>query len=77
MEHQKNSVERPITPRLKHFPPGSLVTLKVDGRQYTIGQRKDDRYVWLSDAVFAGLDCEVAVSNDRYPAFWEMYTGRF
>lgn len=75
MENKK--MERPITPRLKHFKPGSLVTLKIDGRQYTVGQRKDDRYVWLSETVFAGLDCEVALSNDRYPAFWEMYLERF
>lgn len=70
-------VKRLITPRLKHFSPGSLVTLKIDKKQYTVGQRKDDRYVWLSDTAFAGLDCEVALSNDRYPAFLEMYTGRF
>lgn len=70
-------MERPIMPRLKHFPPGSLVTLKMDKKQYTIGQRKDDRYVWLSDSVFAGLDCEVAVSDDRYQEFWEMYLERF
>lgn len=77
MEHQKHSVERPITPRLKHFAEGSVVTLKIDKKQYTIGQRKDDRYVWLSDTSFAGLDCEVAVSNDRYQAFWKMYLERF
>lgn len=70
-------MERPITPRLKHFPTGSLVTLKIDKKQYTVGRRKDDRYVWLSDQVFAGLDCEVAVSNDRYQEFWEMYLERF
>ena len=70
-------VKRLITPRLKHFAEGSLVTLKIDGRQYTVGQRKDNRYVWLSETSFAGLDCEVAVSNDRYPAFLEMYLERF
>lgn len=70
-------MERPITPRLKHFKPGSLVTLKIDGRQYTVGQRKDGRYVWLSETSFAGLDCEVVVPNDRYPEFWEMYLERF
>ena len=42
----------------------ALVTPKIDKKQYTIGHRKDDRYVWLSETVFAGLDCEVAVSND-------------
>lgn len=77
MEHQKHSVERPITPRLKHFPPGSLVTLKMDGRQYTIGQRKDDRYVWISETAFAGLDCVVSVEDNEYPKFWEMYLERF
>lgn len=74
---QQEKMERPITPRLKHFPPGSLVTLKIDKKQYTVGQRKCDRYVWLSETSFAGLDCEVAVSDDRYQEFWEMYLERF
>lgn len=75
MEHKR--IERPITPRLKHFSPGSLVTLKIDKKQYTVGQRKDDRYVWLSEAVFAGLDCVVSVEDHEYPDFWKMYRKSF
>ena len=74
---RQDTTPRPITPRLKHFPPGSMVTLKMDKKQYTVGQLKDDRYVWLSEAVFAGLDCEVVVPNDRYQEFWDMYLERF
>lgn len=68
---------RSVTPRLKHFPPGSLVTLKIDKNQYTIGQRKDDRYVWLSETSFAGLDCEVVLDNGQYADFWQKYVNSF
>lgn len=75
MEKQ-SKCSRPITPRLKHFPPGSVVRLAIGGT-CTIGQRKDDRYVWISETAFAGLDCEVVVKDNEYPKFWEMYIERF
>lgn len=70
-------IERPITPRLKHFPPGSLVTLKIDKKQYTVGQRKDDRYVWLSETSFAGLDCVVILRDSEYRDWWLNYIKGF
>lgn len=85
-------MDRSVTPRLRHFKTGDMVRLAVDGWQYkdgrlkcsnknepvcTVGERKDDRYVWLSETSFVGLDCVVILRDSEYRDWWLNYIKRF